>query len=53
VSRKKYYIDKRCTKMGGSKIAKKPNEKKRFFIIYQRTKVLKLGNPKNKRAEKT
>jgi len=33
------YIDKRCTKMGGSKIAKKPNEKKKFFIIYHKTKV--------------
>jgi hypothetical protein len=28
VSRRKYYIDKRCTKMGGLKNAKKPNEKK-------------------------
>jgi hypothetical protein len=49
----KYYIDKRCIKMGGSKIAKDPNEKKRFFIIYKRTKVQKLGSPKNKRVEKT
>ncbi len=39
--------------MGGSKIAKEPNEKKRFFIIYQRTRVKKLGNPKNKKVEKT
>jgi hypothetical protein len=30
VIRKKYYIDKRCTKMGGSKIAKEPDEKKGF-----------------------
>jgi hypothetical protein len=27
----KYYIDKRCTNMGGSKIVKKPNEKKKVF----------------------
>jgi hypothetical protein len=26
--KKEYYIDKRCTKMGGWKIAKEPNEKK-------------------------
>jgi hypothetical protein len=30
VTKKNYYIDKKCTKMGGSKIAKKPNEKKGF-----------------------
>jgi hypothetical protein len=24
-----------------------------IYIIYQRTKVYKLGNPKNERAEKT
>jgi len=51
--RKKYYINKRCTKMGGSKNVKKPNEKKRFFIIYQRIKVQKLGSPKNEKVEKT
>ncbi len=39
--------------MNGSKNVKKPNEKKRFSIIYQRTKVQKLGSPKNDRAEKT
>jgi hypothetical protein len=53
VSRRKYYINKRCTKIGGSKNAKKPNEKKRFFVIYQRTKVQKLGSPKNERVKKT
>jgi hypothetical protein len=36
--------------MGGSKNAKKPNEKKKFFIIYQRTKVQKLDSPKNERV---
>jgi hypothetical protein len=39
--------------MGGSKIAKKPNEKKGSPIIYQTTKVQKLGSPKNEKAEKT
>jgi hypothetical protein len=39
--------------MGGSKIVKKPNEKKRFFITYQRTKVQKLGSLKSKMVEKT
>jgi len=38
--------------MGGSKIAKEPNEKERFSIIYQRTKVQKLGSLKTERAEK-
>jgi hypothetical protein len=28
VTRRKYYIDKICIKMGGLKIAKKPDEKK-------------------------
>jgi hypothetical protein len=32
VTRKKYYIDKRCTNMDGSKNVKEPNEKKGFFI---------------------
>ncbi len=35
------------------KLLKKPNEKKRLSIIYQRTKVQKLGSPKNERAKKT
>jgi len=52
VTKRKYYIDKKCTKMGGSKIVKEANKKKGFSIIYQRTKVQKLGNPKNERAEK-
>jgi hypothetical protein len=38
--------------MRGSKNAKKPNEKKRFFIVYQRTKVQKVGSPKNEGVEK-
>jgi len=39
--------------MGGWKIAKEPNEKKRLSITYHKTKVQKLDNPKNKRLEKT
>jgi hypothetical protein len=39
--------------MNGSKNVKELNEKKRFSIIYQRTKVQKLGSPKNDRVEKT
>jgi hypothetical protein len=27
--------------------------KKRFFIVYQGTKVQKVGNPKNERVRKT
>jgi hypothetical protein len=53
VSRRKYYIDKIFTKKGGSKIVKKPNEKIRLFIIYQRTRVQKLDSLKNEKAEKT
>jgi hypothetical protein len=39
--------------MGGWKIVKETNEKKRFSITYHKTKVQNLGSPKNKRAEKT
>ncbi len=39
--------------MGGLKNVKEHNEKKRFSIIYQRTKVQKLGNPKNEKAKIT
>jgi hypothetical protein len=46
VIKRKYYIDKRCTKMGGLEIVRELNEKKRFFIMYQMTKVQKLGNLK-------
>jgi len=53
VIRRKYYIDKKCTKMGRSKNVKEPNGKKRFFIIYQRTEIQKVGSPKNERVEKT
>ncbi len=53
MTKRKYYIDKRCTKMGGSKFAKKPNEKKRFSLIYSMTKVQKLCSPNSKKAKKT
>jgi len=53
VTRRKYYIDKRCIKMGGSKNVKEPNEKTGFSIVYQRTNVQKLGSPKNEKVEKT
>jgi hypothetical protein len=49
----KYYIDKRCTNMGGLKNVKKHNEKKRLSIVYQKTKIQKLGSPKNERVKKT
>jgi len=32
VIRRKYYIDKICTKMGESKIAKEPNEEKKKVL---------------------
>jgi hypothetical protein len=40
-------------KWADEKLLKNPMQKKRFFITYQRTKVQKLGSPKNKRSEKT
>jgi len=33
VIRRKYYIDKKCTKMGGSKITKSPMEKNVSYNI--------------------
>jgi hypothetical protein len=54
VTKIEYYIEERCMNMTGSKNARKPNEKKKvLYNIYQRTKVQKLGNPKNERAKKT
>jgi len=49
VFKRKYYIDKRCTNMGGSKNVKETNEKKRFLIkdpkfknwVFQKMKGLK------------
>jgi hypothetical protein len=48
----KYYIDKIC-KIWVDKKMLKNTMKKWFFIIYQTTKVQKLGSPKNDRVEKT
>ncbi len=39
--------------MGGLKNAKEPNGKKRFFIVYQRTKGQKVSSPKIERVKKT
>jgi hypothetical protein len=49
VSRRYYYIDKRCTKMGAWKITKEPNEKK-SLVLYNISKDQnsKLGSPKKK-----
>jgi hypothetical protein len=52
VTGRKYYIDKRCTNMGDQKMLKN-TMKIRFSIIYQKTKIQKLGSPKNERAENT
>jgi hypothetical protein len=35
------------------KMLKNPMKKKGFFIVYQRTKVQKVGGPKNEGVEKT
>jgi hypothetical protein len=39
VTRRKYYIDKRCKNMGESKNVKKPNEKKGFLLKDQSSKI--------------
>jgi hypothetical protein len=35
------------------KMLTNPMKKKRFFLIYQRTKVQKVGTPKNEGVKKT
>jgi hypothetical protein len=53
LSRRYYYIDKRCTKMGAWKITRKPNEKKTLDLYnISKDRSSKLGSPKNKRATK-
>jgi hypothetical protein len=53
VSRKYYYIDKRCIKMGAWKITREPNEKKTLDLYnISKDRSSKLGSPKNKRATK-
>ncbi len=37
--RRKSYIDKRCTNMGGSKNVKEPNEKKSSLLKDQSSKI--------------
>ncbi len=32
MTKRKCYIDKRCTNIGGLKNVKEPNEKKKFFL---------------------
>jgi hypothetical protein len=39
VTKRKYYIDRRCTNMGGSKNVKEPNEKKGFLSKDQSSKI--------------
>ncbi len=51
MTKRKYYVNKRCTKLGGSKINKEPNDKKK--VIYNISKFKNWVVPKNKRAEKT
>jgi hypothetical protein len=53
VTRKKYYIDKRCTEMGGSKIAKEPNEeKKKALYNISKDQSSKIGQSKKKGLKK-
>ncbi len=50
---KKNIIFIKNVQMGGTKISREPNENKRFFIIYHKTKFQKLGSLKHERVEKT
>jgi hypothetical protein len=52
VTKKKIILIKDVQIWVDQKMLKDPNEKKRFSIIYQRTKVQKVGSPKNERAKK-
>jgi len=42
MTRRKYYIDKRCTKMGGRKIVKQPNENKKVFYNISKDQSSKI-----------
>jgi hypothetical protein len=46
-------LTKDVQKWVDEKLLNNPMGKKRFSITYHRTKVQKLGSPKNKKAEKT
>jgi hypothetical protein len=49
VSRKYYYIDKRCTKMGAWKITREPNGKNTLDLYdISKDRSSKLGSPKKK-----
>ncbi len=49
MSRRYYYIDKRCTKMGAWKITREPNEKKTLDLYnISKDRGSKLGSPKIK-----
>ncbi len=53
MSKRYYYIDKRCTKMGAWKITKELNEKKNVgFYNISKDRNSKLGSLKNKMATK-
>jgi hypothetical protein len=43
VIRRKYYIDKRCTKMGESKKFREPNEEKKVFYNISKDQSSKIG----------
>jgi len=47
VTKKKYHVNKRCTKMVDKKMLKNPMEKKKISKIYQRTKVQKMKGLEN------
>ncbi len=50
---KNIILTKDVQKWVDEKLLNNPMGKKRFSITYHRTKVQKLGSPKNKKAEKT
>ncbi len=52
MTRGKYYINKRCSNIDGSKNVKDYN-KNNNSIVYQRTKIKNLDNPKIERVERT
>jgi len=49
---KKIILIKDVQKCVDQKMLKNLMKKKRFFIVYQRTKVQKVGSPKNEGVEK-
>ncbi len=53
MTRRKYYINKKCIKIGGSKNAKESNEKKKIFDNISKDQSFKMGSPKNEGVKKT